>query len=320
MGPISRYLGPEVPAERFIWQDPLPDSNGTALSDADVTSLKQQILDSGLSRAALVSTAWACASTYRHTDKRGGCNGAHLRLEPQASWAINTAAGTLISDTIASLEGIQASSGASIADLIVLGGSAAVEAAAHDAGFADVTVPFLPGRVDALQEDTDVESFGYLEPTVDGFRNYGVGNERATTEEFLVDRANLLSLTVPETTALVGGLRVLGANADGSANGVFTNQTGVLSTDFFVNLLDIQNVWAGVDGTEVFQGTDRATGDKTYTATRSDLIFGSQPELRAVAEVYGSADAGEQFVNDFIKAWNKVMNADRFDVAGYGTL
>lgn len=320
MGPVSRYLGPEVPAEKLIWQDPLPDSNGTSLSDADVSSLKQQILDSGLSRAALVSTAWACASTYRHTDKRGGCNGARLRLEPQVSWAINTAAGSSIADVLSTLEGIQGASGASLADLIVLGGSAAVEAAAQDAGFANVTVPFLPGRVDATQDQTDVVSFGYLEPKVDGFRNFGVGTARATTEEYLVDRANLLGLTAPEMTALVGGLRVLNANADGSAHGVFTNQTGVLSNDFFVNLLDIKNKWAGVDGTEVFQGTDRATGAETWTATRSDLIFGSHSELRAIAEVYASADGGELFATDFVKAWNKVMNADRFDVAGYGVL
>lgn len=322
MGPLSRYLGPEVPAERLIWQDPLPDSNGTAGlgSDADVSSLKEQILACGASRAALVSAAWACASTYRHTDKRGGCNGARIRLEPQASWAVNTA-GPAVADALAALEPIRASSGASLADLIVLGGAAAVEAAARDAGLPGVTVPFLPGRVDASQAETDVESFGYLEPRVDGFRSFGVGTARATTEEFLVDRANLLALTAPEMTALVGGLRVLGANADGSSRGVLTRRPGALSNDYFVNLLDVANVWAGVDGgEEVFRGTDRRTGAETWTASRSDLIFGSHPELRAIAEVYASADAGELFATDFVKAWNKVMNADRFDVAGYGQL
>lgn len=321
MGPRSRYLGTEVPAEKLIWQDPLPDSNGTTLSDSDISTLKQQILDSGVSSSALISTAWAAASTYRHTDKRGGANGARIRLEPQVSWAINTGAGTNLSAVLTALEGVQSSSGVqvSLADLIVLGGSVAVEKAAQDAGFTNVTVPFLPGRVDATQAETDVANFGYLEPRIDGFRNYGTGTARAKTEEYLVDRANLLALTVPEMTVLIGGLRVLNTNADGSAHGVFTDTPGQLTNDFFVNLLDMKTKWAGVDGDEVFQGTDRSTGAVTWTATRNDLIFGSHTELRALAEVYAMADAGEKFATDFVKAWNKVMNADRFDVSA-GTI
>lgn len=324
MGPRSRYLGPEVPAEKLIWQDPLPDSNATsALSDADIASLKSQILASGLSRSALISTAWSAASTYRHTDKRGGANGARIRLEPQVGWAINSAAGTNLSSVLSTLEGIQTSSGTgvSLADLIVLGGSAAVEAAAQDAGFANVTVPFLAGRVDATQDQTDVATFGYLEPRVDGFRNYGSGTARAKTESYLVDRANLMGLTAPEMTVLVGGLRVLNTNYDGSAHGVFTSNPGQLTNDFFVNLLDMKTKWTAVDsGAEVFEGTDRSTGAAKWTATRNDLVFGSHSELRAIAEVYAMADAGEKFATDFVAAWNKVMNADRFDVQGYGVL
>lgn len=322
MGPRSRYLGTEVPAEKLIWQDPLPDSNTTTLSDADISTLKQQILASGVSTSALISTAWAAASTYRHTDKRGGANGARIRLEPQVSWAINTGAGTNLSTVLAALEGVQTAFGSSkvsLADLIVLGGSAAVEQAAADAGFTNVTVPFLPGRVDATQDQTDVANFGYLQPTVDGFRNYGTGTARAPTEKYLVDRANLLGLTAPEMTVLVGGLRVLNTNADGSAHGVLTATPGQLTNDFFVNLLDMKTKWAAIDGDEVFQGTDRATGDVTWTATRNDLIFGSHTELRALAEVYAMSDAGEKFATDFVKAWTKVMNADRFD-AGAGTV
>ncbi|CAN8102782.1 unnamed protein product [Discula destructiva] len=321
MGPVSRYLGPEVPAEKLIWQDPLPESSATALTDAQISALKQQILASGCSTAALISTAWASASTYRHTDKRGGANGARIQLEPQVSWAINTGAGTNLSTVLATLKSVQSSfSGqVSLADLIVLGGSAAVEKAAQDAGFANVTVPFLQGRVDATQDQTDVVSFGYLEPTVDGFRNYGVGTTRSKTEEFLVDRANLMGLTAPEMTVLIGGLRVLNTNADGSAHGVFTKTPGKLTNDFFVNLLDMKTKWAALDSDEVFQGTDRSTGATTWTATRNDLIFGSHTELRALAEVYAMSDAGEKFATDFVKAWNKVMNADRFD-AGVGVL
>lgn len=323
MGPRSRYLGSEVPAEKLIWQDPLPDSNGTTLTDDDIASLKEQILASGLSRGSLVSVAWSAASTFRHTDKRGGANGARIALEPQNAWAINTGAGTNLSSVLSALKDIQSASstGVSLADLIVLGGSAAVEAAAKDAGYTNVTVPFLAGRVDATQDETDIENFNYLEPRVDGFRNFGTGTARARTEAYLVDRSNLLGLTAPEMTVLVGGLRVLNTNADGSAHGVFTNRTGTLSTDFFVNLLDMKNKWAGLDGSdEIFQGTDRSTGATTFTATRNDLIFGSHPELRALAEVYASSDAGEKFATDFVAAWNKVMNADRFDVQGYGQL
>lgn len=325
MGPRSRYLGPEVPAEKLIWQDPLPDSNATALSDSDISSLKEQILASGLSRSALISTAWASASTYRHTDKRGGANGARIRLEPQVGWAINSGTGTNLSSVLSTLESLQTSFSTgskqvSLADLIVLGGSAAVEAAAQDAGFTNVTVPFLQGRVDATQDQTDVANFGYLEPRVDGFRNYGSGTARAKTEEYLVDRANLMGLTAPELTVLVGGLRVLNTNYDESAHGVFTSTPGQLTNDFFVNLLDMKTKWASVDGDEVFEGTDRSTGAVKWTATRNDLIFGSQSELRAIAEVYAMSDAGEKFATDFVAAWNKVMNADRFDVQGYGVL
>lgn len=316
MGPLARYLGPEVATEKLIWQDPLPDSNGTTIDDSDVTTLKQQILDSGVSTSALISTAWASASTFRNTDKRGGANGARIRLEPQISWAVNTGAGTNLSDVISALEGIQSaySKPVSLADLIVLGGSAAVEKAAQDAGFANASVPFTPGRVDATQDQTDVANFGYLEPKADGFRNFGRGNARARTEEILIDRANLLGLTPPELTVLVGGLRVLNTNADGSSHGVLTETPGQLTNDYFVNLLDIQTKWADSDSGEVWQGTDRATGADKWTATRADLVFGSQSELRAIAEVYAMSDSGEKFVTDFVAAWNKVMNADRFDV------
>ncbi|KAF3765295.1 hypothetical protein M406DRAFT_38584 [Cryphonectria parasitica EP155] len=319
MGPRSRYLGPEVPAEKLIWQDPLPESNGTTLSDSDISSLKQQILDSGLSRSELISVSWASASTFRHTDKRGGANGARIRLEPQVSWAVNTGSGTNLSKVLSTLEAIQSSYSTSskqvsLADLIVLGGSAAVEQAAHDAGFANVTVPFLPGRVDATQDQTDIDAFGYLEPQVDGFRNYGQGTARARTEAVLVDRANLIGLTPPELTVLIGGLRVLNTNYDGSSHGVLTDTPGHLTTDFFVNLLDIRTKWSGIDGDEVFQGTDRSTGAQKWTATRNDLIFSSHDELRALSEVYAMADSGEMFVQHFVAAWSKVMNADRFDV------
>ncbi|KAH8777728.1 peroxidase/catalase [Diaporthe sp. PMI_573] len=316
MGPLSRYLGPEVATEKLIWQDPLPDSDGTTIDDADVTALKQQILDSGVSTSALISTAWASASTFRNTDKRGGANGARIRLEPQISWAVNTGAGTNLSATLSALEGIQSaySKPVSLADLIVLGGSAAVEKAAQDAGYASASVPFTPGRLDATQDQTDVANFNYLEPRADGFRNFGRGNGRARTEEILVDRANLLGLTPPELTVLVGGLRVLNTNADGSSHGVLTATPGQLTNDYFVNLLDISTKWADADSGEIWQGTDRATGADRWTATRADLVFGSQSELRAIAEVYAMSDSGEKFVNDFIAAWNKIMNADRFDV------
>ncbi|POS76400.1 catalase-peroxidase 2 [Diaporthe helianthi] len=316
MGPRSRYLGPAVAAETFIWQDPLPASKATTLTAADITNLKKQILASGVSTSALIATAWASASTFRTTDKRGGANGARIRLEPQVSWAVNTGAGTGLSKVIKALQGIQATQvkPVSLADLIVLGGSAAVEKAAKDAGYASASVPFTPGRVDATQAQTDVASFAYLEPKADGFRNFGRGNARARTEEILIDRANLLGLTPPELTVLVGGLRVLNTNADGSANGVLTATPGKLTNDFFVNLLDVSTTWADSDGGEIWKGTDRATGAAKWTATRADLVFGSQSELRAVAEVYAMADAGEKFVKDFIAAWTKIMNADRFDI------
>lgn len=321
MGPRARYLGPEVPAEKLIWQDPLPESSNVTLSDTEISDLKTQILESGLSRSALISTAWAAASTYRHTDKRGGANGARIRLEPQVNWAINTGAGTNLSTVISTLESIQSASATSVslADLIVLGGSAAVEAAAQEAGFTTVTVPFTQGRVDATQDQTDVESFGYLEPYADGFRNYGRGTSRSKTEEYLVDKANLLALTIPEMTVLVGGLRVLNTNYDGSTHGVLTDTPGQLTNDFFINLLDINNKWADIDSGEIWQGTSRSTGANTWTATRNDLIFGSHSELRAVAEAYAESDAGEKFATDFVSAWNKVMNADRYDV-GLGVL
>jgi catalase-peroxidase len=316
MGPLARYLGPEVAPEKFIWQDPLPDSDGPTIDDSDVTALKQQILDSGVSTSALISTAWASASTFRNTDKRGGANGARIRLEPQISWAVNNGAGTNLSNVLSALEKIKSaySKPVSLADLIVLGGSAAVEKAAKDAGYANAVVPFTPGRVDATQDQTDVATFNYLEPKADGFRNFGRGNARARTEEILVDRANLLGLTPPELTVLVGGLRVLNTNADGSSHGVLTTKPGQLTNDFFVNLLDISTKWADADSGEIWKGTDRATGADRWTATRSDLVFGSQAELRAVAEVYAMSDSGEKFVNDFIAAWNKIMDADRFDV------
>lgn len=316
MGPLARYLGPEVATEKLIWQDPLPDSDGTTIDDSDVTALKQQILDSGVSTSALISTAWASASTFRNTDKRGGANGARIRLEPQVSWAVNTGAGTNLTDVLSALEGVQSaySKPVSLADLIVLGGSAAVEKAAQDAGYANATVPFTPGRLDATQDQTDVANFGYLEPRADGFRNFGRGSARARTEEILIDRANLLGLTPPELTVLVGGLRVLNTNADGSSHGVLTETPGQLTNDYFVNLLDIQTKWADADSGEIWQGTDRATGADKWTATRADLVFGSQSELRAIAEVYAMSDSGEKFVTDFVAAWNKVMNADRFDV------
>lgn len=315
MGPRSRYLGTEVPAEKLIWQDPLPESNGTTLTDSDISTLKQSILDSGVSTSALISTAWASASTYRHTDKRGGANGARIRLEPQVNWAINSGSGTNLTSVISALEGVQSSFSkqVSLADLIVLGGAAAVEKAAQDAGFTNVTVPFLQGRLDATQDQTDITNFNYLEPKIDGFRNFGTGTARARTEKYLVDRANLMGLTAPEMTVLIGGLRVLNTNADGSAHGVLTATPGQLTNDFFKNLLDMKYKWSGIDGDEVFQGSDRSTGAAAWTATRNDLIFGSHTELRALAEVYAMEDAGEKFATDFVKAWNKVMNADRFD-------
>jgi catalase-peroxidase len=321
MGPIVRYLGPEVPNETLVWQDPLPPVTHELVDAADIASLKGQILGSGLTVSQLVSTAWASASTFRGSDKRGGANGARIRLEPQSGWEVNEP--DQLAMVLRTLEGIQQAFNAaqtggkqvSLADLIVLGGCAAVERAAKDAGF-DVTVPFTPGRADASQEQTDVESFVALEPAVDGFRNYvGKGN-RLPAEYLLLDRANLLTLSGPEMTVLVGGLRVLGANYQQSSHGVFTDAPGTLTNDFFVNLLDMGTLWTATAGdSNAFEARDVVTGEAKWTGTRADLVFGSNSELRALAEVYASDDAKEKFVNDFVAAWDKVMNLDRFDLA-----
>lgn len=314
MGPKIRYYGPEVPAEELIWQDPLPASSSDTLSAEDITALKQHILKSGLSVSELVSTAWASASTFRGSDMRGGANGARIRLAPQKFWAVNNPA--QLDKVISTYQKIQADSSKSVslADLIVLGGTAAIEKAAAEAGF-PTRVAFSPGRVDASQAQTDVESFGVLEPAADGFRNYLKGKYSIGSEHLLVDRAQLLGLTAPEMTVLVGGLRVLGANANGAKHGVFTDKVGLLTTDFFVNLLDMDVSWKATDDTqEVFEGTSSATGKVKYTATRSDLVFGSNSILRAIAEVYASSDGAEKFVKDFAAAWSKVMDLDRFDL------
>jgi catalase-peroxidase len=320
MGPIQRYLGPLVPKETLIWQDPIPAVNHELINDDDIAALKKRILDSGLSVSQLVSTAWASASTFRGSDKRGGANGARIRLEPQKNWAVNNPA--QLATVLEKLESIQndfnkTQSGnkrISLADLIVLGGCAAVEKAAKDGG-QDVKVPFKPGRMDASQDQTDAVSFAPLEPSADAFRNYYTGEQLMAPEESLVDRAQLLTLTAPEMTVLIGGLRVLGANANGSTHGVFTKQPGTLTNDFFINLLDMRTRWQpnGADG--VYEGLDRKTSQPAWTGTRVDLIFGSHSELRALAEVYACADSKEKFVNDFVAAWDKVMNLDRFDLA-----
>jgi catalase-peroxidase len=315
MGPIQRYLGPLVPKETLIWQDPIPAADHPPIGEPDVAALKAKILGSGLTVPQLVSTAWASASTFRGSDKRGGANGARIRLSPQKDWEVNQPA--QLKTVLQKLEAIQKESGkkVSLADLIVLGGSAAVEKAAKDAGV-DVQVAFTPGRMDASQEQTDVESFAPLEPRADGFRNYINAKKQQfmAPEEALVDRAQLLTLTAPEMTVLVGGLRVLGANAGGSKHGVFTSKVGTLSNDFFVNLLDMGTQWQPA-GDNVYEGRDRKSNAVKWTATRVDLIFGSHSQLRAFAEVYACADAKEKFVKDFVAAWTKVMNADRFDVA-----
>lgn len=314
MGPRSRYLGPEVPAEKLIWQDPLPEAKAKTISDKDVADLKSKILASGLSVSELVSTAWASASTYRGSDMRGGANGARVRLAPQKDWEVNQPA--QLAKVVETLEGIQKDSGkdVSLADLIVLGGCAAIEQAAKNAGH-DVTVPFTAGRVDATQEQTDVESFGLLEPAADGFRNYQRARFAVSTEEILLDKAQLLTLTAPEMTVLVGGMRVLNTNADGSQYGVFTDKSESLTNDFFVNLLDMSTEWKPVsDDALEFEGRCRTSGKVKWTATRADLIFGSNSQLRAVAEEYGCSDSGKKFVQDFVKAWDKVMNLDRFDI------
>ncbi len=320
MGPIACYLGAEVPQEELIWQDPIPKVSHELINDADIATLKEQILASGLTVSQLVSTAWASASTFRGSDKRGGANGARIRFAPQNNWEVNNPA--QLKSVLATLEGIQSKFNAqagdkavSMADLIVLGGAAAVEKAAKDAGHA-VSVPFTAGRGDATVEQTDVESFAVLEPICDGFRNYKNANYSCIIEERLVDKAQLLTLTAPEMTVLLGGMRVLDTNFDGSKHGVFTANPGTLSNDFFVNLLDLGTTWKATSDTkEVFAGSDRATGAQKWTATRADLIFGSNSELRALAEVYGCSDSKEKFVKDFVKAWAKVMDLDRFDLA-----
>jgi catalase-peroxidase len=321
MGPIVRYLGPLVPKEELLWQDPIPAVKHELVSEADIAALKTKILASGLSIPELVSTAWASASTFRGSDKRGGANGARIRLAPQKDWEVNQPAE--LAKVLSKLEGIQkefntsqkGDKKVSLADLIVLGGSAAVEKAAKDAGH-DVKVPFTPGRTDASQEQTDVHSFAPLEPTVDGFRNYVRGKQPMSVEELLVDRAQLLTLTAPEMTVLVGGLRVLGANAGKAKHGVFTDKPGTLSNDFFANLLDMRTQWHPSAGSDsVYEARDRKTNAVKWTGTRVDLIFGSHSQLRALAEVYASADSKAKFVKDFVAAWTKVMNADRFDIA-----
>ncbi len=322
MGPLHRYLGPEVPSEELIWQDPIPKVTHPIIDDADVAALKSKISETGLSVSELVSTAWASASTYRDSDKRGGANGAHIRLAPQKNWEVNHP--TQLAKVLTALEGVQkefndAQSGGkqvSMADLIVLGGSVGVEAAAKNAGH-DITVPFTPGRGDALQEQTDAASFDPLEPVADGFRNYLNPQHRTSAEELLVDKAQLMTLTAPEMTVLVGGMRVLGANYDHSKHGVFTDKSETLTNDYFANLLDLSIKWeATSDDQNAFEGRDRASNEVKMTGTRVDLIFGSNSELRAIAEVYACDDAKEQFVHDFVAAWTKVMNLDRFDLEG----
>ncbi|MBB4910861.1 catalase/peroxidase HPI [Actinophytocola algeriensis] len=320
MGPIQRYLGPLVPQEELIWQDRVPAVDHELVDADDVAALKERILASGLSVSQLVSTAWASASTFRGSDKRGGANGARIRLSPQREWEVNQP--DELAQVLTALEGVQQAFNAeqtggkkiSLADLIVLGGAAAVEKAARDAGH-DVRVPFTPGRTDASQEQTDTESFAALEPKADGFRNYRGKGNRLPSEYLLIDRANLLGLSAPELTVLVGGLRVLGANYEQSSLGVFTSRPGSLTNDFYANLLDMGTEWTPANGDgEIFEGRDRATGEVRWTGSRVDLVFGSNSELRAVAEVYASDDAEEKFVRDFVAAWDKVMNADRFDL------
>jgi catalase-peroxidase len=318
MGPRVRYLGPLVPAEELLWQDPIPEVKHELIGEADIEVLKAKILASGLSVSQLVSTAWASASTFRGSDKRGGANGARIRLAPQKDWEVNEPAKlAIVLDKLTAIQKDFQAGGkqVSIADLIVLGGCAAIEKAAKDAG-EDVKVPFAPGRGDASQEQTDVESFAVLEPVADGFRNYLKNRYTASTEELLLDKAQLMTLTAPELTVLIGGMRALNANVGGSKHGVFTNRPETLSNDFFVNLLDMRTEWKAVsEAGELFEGRDRSTGEVKWTGTRSDLVFGSNSVLRAVAEVYGCADSQKAFVTDFVAAWTKVMNADRFDLA-----
>jgi len=320
MGPKARYLGPDVPSEELIWQDPLPEVDHVLIHNSDIEALKSKILDSGLSISELVSTAWASASTFRGSDKRGGANGARIRLAPQKDWEVNNPA--QLQKVLSTLENIQkefnenqtGGKKVSLADLIVLAGSAAVEKAAKDAGHT-IIVPFSPGRTDASQEQTDVDSMQYLEPLADGFRNYLKKKFSVSTESLLIDKAQLLTLTAPELTVLIGGMRALNTNFDGSQNGIFTQRPGILTNDFFINLLDMNTQWKSVSqDNELYEGINRKTGEKKWTATRADLVFGSNSELRAIAEVYASSDAHEKFVNDFVAAWVKVMNLDRFDL------
>jgi catalase-peroxidase len=317
MGPVVRYLGPEVPSEELVWQDPVPAVDHELVDENDIANLKTQILQSDLTVSQLVSTAWASASSFRGSDKRGGANGARIRLQPQSGWEVNNP--DQLATVLRTLEGIQQSFNAggkkiSLADLIVLAGGVGIEKAAAAAG-ASVTVPFTPGRTDASQEQTDVESFAHMEPKADGFRNYVGKGVRLPAEYLLVDKANLLTLSAPQMTVLVGGLRVLGANYDGSKHGVFTDAPGTLTNDFFVNLLDYDTTWTATSEDESsFEGRT-ADGTVRWTGTRADLVFGSNSELRAVAEVYASDDAKEKFVTDFVAAWVKVMNLDRFDLA-----
>jgi catalase-peroxidase len=320
MGPKARYLGPDVPQEELIWQDPIPQVDHELINDADISTLKEKILNSGLSVSELVSTAWASASTFRGSDKRGGANGARIRLAPQKDWEVNNP--VQLQKVLGVLENIQkdfnntqvVNKKVSLADVIVLAGSAGVEKAAKESGH-DIKVPFAPGRMDASQEQTDVESMSYLEPAADGFRNYLKKKFSVSTESLLIDKAQLLTLTAPELTVLIGGMRALDTNFDGSKHGVFTNRPGILTNDFFVNLLDMGTQWKAIsEDQELYMGTDRSTGQPKWTATRADLVFGSNSELRAIAEVYASSDAQRKFVNDFVSAWVKVMNSDRFDL------
>lgn len=316
MGPRTRWLGPEIPKEVLIWEDPVPSVDHPLISEEDVASLKKEVLAAGIDNTQLITTAWASASTFRGSDKRGGANGARIRLAPQNKWKVNNP--PQLAQVLAALEKVQKSFNdsakggkkVSLADLIVLAGDAAVEKAAG------VSIPFVPGRTDATEEQTDAQSFEHLEPFADGFRNYGRGTSRVRTEQLLVDKAHLLTLSAPQLTVLVGGLRALNANYDSSPLGVFTKTPGKLTNDFFVNLLDTSIAWKQTGKNETYEGTDRKSGEKKWTATRHDLVFGSHPELRAIAEVYGSADAQNRFVKDFVAAWSKVMNLDRFDVAG----
>jgi catalase-peroxidase len=320
MGPLARYLGPEVPSEALIWQDPIPKVEHELVNDDDIKALKAKILDSGLSVAQLVSTAWASASTFRGSDKRGGANGARIRLAPQKHWEVNNPAQlATVLDTLERIQkefnvGQSGNKKISLADLIVLAGGAAIEKAAKNAGH-EIKVPFTPGRADASQEQTDVESFEALEPAGDGFRNYFKPKHDVSAEEMLVDKAQLLTLTPPEMTVLVGGMRVLNTNFDGSKHGVFTKSPEALTNDFFVNVLDLNTRWkAASEKQDVFEGRDRSTNSLKWTGTRADLIFGSNSELRALAEVYACSDSKEKFVSDFVAAWNKVMELDRFDL------